>query len=105
MTAKEFIQALPSKVNPAALEGHNTTFHFDVPGTSGGQFTLSIVDGKLDIQEGLLGEAKCKISAKDTDLVDIVTGKQNPMMAFMMGKIKTTNQGELLKYAKVLGLM
>jgi putative sterol carrier protein len=105
MTAREFIEALPQKVNPAALEGHNTIFHFDVPGDTGGQYTLTIADGKMDLQKGLIGDAKCKVTAKDTDLIGIVTGQVNPMMAFMMGKIKTTNQGELLKYAKVLGLM
>ncbi len=105
MTAKEFLLALPSKVSPEAIEGHNTNFQFDLAGDDGGQYTLLIADGKASVVEGLEGESNCKVSAKGSDLMDVVEGRQNPMMAFMMGKIKVTNQGEMLKYAKILGLM
>ncbi len=105
MTAKDFITGLPDKVSPDAIDGHNTLFHFDIPGDGGGAYTLSIADGKATVTEGHEGEAKCVVTANDTDFVDIVSGKTNPMMAFMMGKIKVSNQGEMLKYAKILGLM
>ncbi len=105
MTAKEFLENLPSKVSPEAIEGHNTCFHFDLPGDGGGQYTLNIADGKVDVAEGLNGDAKCTVKSDANVLVDIVEGRQNPMMAFMMGKIKVDNQGEMLKYAKILGLM
>jgi putative sterol carrier protein len=105
MTAKEFLMGLPKKVSPEAIEGHNTTFQFDLSGEDGGQYTLAIKDGKANVVEGLEGDPNCVVRAKGTDLMDIVEGRQNPMMAFMMGKIKVTNQGEMLKYAKILGLM
>ncbi len=105
MTAKDFLMGLPDKVSPEAIKGHNTNFHFDLAGDDGGQYTLKIDDGKASIVEGLDGDANCVVKAKGADLMDIVEGRQNPMMAFMMGKIKVSNQGEMLKYAKILGLM
>ncbi len=105
MTVKEFLMGLPAKVSPEAIEGHNTVFHFDASGDENGQYTLTIADGKAAVVEGLEGEAKCTVKAKGSDLMDVVEGRQNPMMAFMMGKIKVDNQGEMLKYAKILGLM
>lgn len=105
MTAREFIFSLPEKVNPAAIEGHNSILHFDLPGTGGGEFTVLIHDSKVEVKEGFEGEPKCKITAKEDDLLAILNGSLNPMMAFFTGKIKVTNQGELLKYAKILGLM
>lgn len=105
MTAKEFLMALPAKVSPEAIAGHNTNFHFDLGGDDGGQYTLKLNDGAASIAEGLEGEANCVVKAKGSDLMDVVEGRQNPMMAFMMGKIKVSNQGEMLKYAKILGLM
>ncbi|MBS1619290.1 MAG: SCP2 sterol-binding domain-containing protein, partial [Bacteroidetes bacterium] len=32
------------------------------------------------------------------DYADIETGKTNPQMAFMMGKIKISNLGEMMKF-------
>ena len=105
MTAKEFLMGLPNKVSPEAIAGLTTNFQFDLAGDEGGQYTLKINDGAATIEEGLEGEANCVVKAKGADLMDVVEGRQNPMMAFMMGKIKVTNQGEMLKYAKILGLM
>jgi putative sterol carrier protein len=102
MTAQDFLAGLPAKISPDALTGIETTFHLD-----GGdiQKTLTIAGGKLDIQDGLVGEPKCAVSAKSETLMKLVKGEENPMMAVMMGKVKVSNPGELLKYAKLFGIM
>ena len=105
MTAKDFILALPEKVNASAIEGMNTVFHFDVEGDGGGQYTVQLVDGAMTATEGLEGTASCSVKTKADTFIALVTGKQNPMTAFMMGKIKASNPGELLKYSKIFGLM
>ncbi len=105
MTAQEFITNLPSKVDSAALEGLETTFHFDISGDGGGQYTVEVADGAMNVAEGLNGEAKCKVSTGADTLVGLVTGKVNPMMAVLGGKVKISNQGEMMKYAKIFGLM
>ena len=105
MTAKEFIYNLPNKVNKEAISGMETVFHFDVGGEGGGQYTLKLKDGKLEVEEGLQGEAKCTVKASNENLMGVIDGSVNAVMALMMGKIKIDHQGELLKYAKIFGLM
>lgn len=105
MTAREFILNLPNRVNPAAIEGMETLFHFDLEGPEGGQFTVTIRDGACTAAETLEGEAKCSVKAPADTFMEVVTGKTNAMMAIMMGKVKITNQGEMLKYAKIFGLL
>ena len=105
MTATEFIVGLADKVDPAVLEGVETNFHFDISGEGGGQYTAEVCDGNLEISEGLNGEPKCVVKTSNDTLIGVVTKKTNPMMAVLMGKIKISNQGELLKYAKVFGIM
>jgi len=105
MTAKEFITGLPEKVNPAVLEGVQTNFHFDIEGEGGGQFSVIVEGGKVAVKEGFEGEAKCKVSAKADNLMGVVKGDINPMMAVLTGKVKISNQAEMLKYAKIFGLM
>ena len=96
---------LPEKVKPEALEGLQTIFHFDIDGEGGGQVTVKVEDGACIAEEGLQGEAKCVVKAKEDNLMNVLRGKINPLMALLTGKLKISNQGEMLKYAKIFGLM
>ena len=105
MTTKELLYGLPAKVSPSALEGLATVFHFDIDGSSGGQYTINVADGKIKVEDGLIGEPKCVVRASDQNFINLVTGELNPMMAILTGKVKISNQGEMIKYAKIFGLM
>ena len=105
MNAREFVSSLPSRVAPEAIEGMETVFQFDISGEQGIQATVALKDGKVDYQEGLHGQAKCVVSATDENLKKVLKGELNPMMAVMTGKIKISNTGEMMKYAKIFGIM
>lgn len=105
MTAKDFILTLPEKVKPEVLDGLETRFHFDISGDNGGQYTIAVEDGKMTTTEGLVGEPKCAVKTSDTTLIGLLKKDINPMMALLTGKLKISNQGEMLKYAKIFGLM
>lgn len=105
MTAKEFLMNLPEKVQPEALDGLETTFHFDIEGEGGGKVTVDVKDGQCIAAEGLQGEPKCVVRAKEDNLMKVLKGNINPLMAVLTGKLKISNQGEMLKYAKIFGLM
>jgi len=100
---KEFLFSLPQKASPEVLEGHETLFHFDI--ADSGQYTVQITDGKLLVSEGFSGEPTCTVSTSAESFAKLLSGKLNPMMAMMTGKLKISNPGEMLKYAKIFGLM
>ena len=103
MTAKEFIQKIPTKVNPEEIAGVSTILHFNLGENE--QYSIKVNDGKAEFVEGLVGDAECAIQTKPEEFVKIATGETNPMMAMMMGKLKVQNPGALMKYAKLLGIM
>ncbi|MBK9981438.1 MAG: SCP2 sterol-binding domain-containing protein [Saprospiraceae bacterium] len=105
MTSREYLYALPSKVSPDAVEGLETIFHFDLDGESGGKFTVSVSDGKVNVSDGLNGEPKCVVRSTEETFNKLISGDLNPMMAVLTGKVKISNQGEMLRYAKLFGLM
>lgn len=105
MTAREYIENIPNKVAKEAIEDKQTRFHFDLSGENPTQMTLTIDNGNISVEEGIVDEAKCVISGKSQNFVNVVTGQTNAMMALMMGKVKVSNQGELMKYAKLLGII
>ncbi|MBL7827592.1 MAG: SCP2 sterol-binding domain-containing protein [Saprospiraceae bacterium] len=103
MDIKEFLFSLPEKVRPEAIEGMSTLFHFDITDT--GKFTIKLDDGKLEVSEGLEGDAVCKVTTSSETISKLVAKDLNPMVAVMTGKLKISNPGEMLKYAKMFGFM
>ena len=104
-TAKDYILGLSERFDGAKHAGAETVFHFEIEGEGGGQFTAAINDGKCTTNEGFHGEAKCVVKSLDTTFVDILEGRTNPQMAVFGGKLKISNLGEMMKYAKSFGLM
>ena len=102
--AGAFITNLPKAVKPEWLKGIETKFHFDIDGDTGGQYTVEVKDDKMEVKEGLHGEPKCKISAKEKNFIKLLKGDLNPMMAVFTGKLKVSNPGEIMKYAKLFGI-
>ena len=105
MTASEFIHSLPAKASPEALDGVETNFFFDLSGEGGGQYTVRAEGQRLEVLEGRVGDTKCTVKTDADRFMRLVRGEDNPMMAVMTGKVKISNTGELLKYAKLFGIM
>lgn len=103
MNIKEFLFALPERIRPEAVEGLSTLFHFDI--ADAGKFTVKLDDGKMSVSEGLEGDAVCKVSASADTLGKLLSKDLNPMMAMMTGKLKISNPGAMIQYAKIFGFM
>lgn len=100
---REYLFSLPEKTDRLVLEGHFTVFHFEVDGS--GHYTVQVVDGDLSVVEGLHGEAVCRVTTSSESFSKLITKDMNPMMAMMMGQLRISNPGEMLKYAKIFGLL
>ena len=105
MSTRDILYGLPGKVSPSAIEGLETVFHFDIDGEQGGQYTIQVANGAVKVEDGLNGDPKCVVRASDKNFIDLIKGDLNPMMAVLTGKVKISNQGEMMKYAKIFGLM
>lgn len=96
-TAKEILYSLPGRLKADKVDDSTEgVFHFHMEGE--GDFTITLKDKQVKVEDGLIGTATCDVKAKASDYVDIETGKTNPQMAFMMGKIKISNLGEMMKF-------
>ncbi|MBI5915933.1 MAG: SCP2 sterol-binding domain-containing protein [Bacteroidetes bacterium] len=103
--AKDFITTLPQTVKQEWLQGVDTNFHFDIEGDGGGQFSVIVKDNRMQVFERFEGEPNCKITAKEKNFIQLLRGELNPMMAVFTGKLKISNTGEVMKYAKLFGIM
>ncbi len=98
-TAKEIIYSLPQRLKTDKVEDTALhRFHFVLDGPTGGNFTVTLRDKSVVVLDGLVDEPTCVIKAKASDYEDLEHGRGNPQMMFMMGKIKVSNLGEVMKF-------
>jgi len=89
MSVKEVFDAMPGRFNAAAAAGVNATYQFDLSGDGGGTYQVKIGGGACEVTQGAPNAApNITITMAASDYLDMVSGKLNPQMAFMGGKLK-----------------
>ena len=84
-TVREFFESLPTRVDRTKAAGFTNSYLFDVEGA--GQWLVDVRDGDVNVTEGG-GDADATISTSEENFMRIVRGEQNPMTAYMSGKLK-----------------
>ena len=101
MGAREFFETLPSRANGKHAAGVDASYVFAIDGA--GTWTVNVADGKVAVSEGDSG-GDCTISASEDTFERIVDGRQNPLTAYMTGKIKIEGDlGAAMKLKEILG--
>jgi alkylation response protein AidB-like acyl-CoA dehydrogenase/putative sterol carrier protein len=100
-TAADIIRSFTDRFRPEKAGDYAAVFHFDMSGSGGGQFSVTIGNGACSVEPGLQGQAKCVVQAAASTYCDIEFGRTNAEMAFMTGKIKISNVGEMMRFVKL----
>src|ERR1043165_1081872 len=100
VTAQQILESIPHRFRAEKAENYSAVFHFDISGSEALQYTIKVKDKRCDLQQGLNGTADCVVGTKADVYVDLETGKANPQMALVMGKIKVSNIAAMMQFAK-----
>ena len=92
------LRSLPARLRRDRVEGYRGTFHWDVKDAAKPHWTVEIENSTCTVQEGFFGTPTCVITMDEETFLKIETGKQNPIMAFVKGRIKVTNVGQMRRY-------
>ena len=84
-SAREFFETLEERIDPARTRGTNASYRFDVEGV--GSWRVEVNDGDVDARESD-APADCVIRAREEVFLRLVRGEQDPLMAYMLGKVK-----------------
>ena len=98
-TPADLFTKMPENFNADKAGDMNASVVFDLSGDNGGQWSVAIADGACTVNEGVIDSPKATVKMDASDYVDMITGKLNPMMAFMSGKVKV--EGDLNTVMKV----
>ncbi|MBP6730812.1 MAG: SCP2 sterol-binding domain-containing protein, partial [Chitinophagales bacterium] len=99
-TAQQIIESIPFRFRAEKAQNYQANFQFEISGDETLAYTVVINNGTCDLQQGLQGTADCNIKTKASTYIDLETGKANPQMALMMGKIKVSNIAAMMQFAK-----
>jgi putative sterol carrier protein len=91
-------RSLPDRFRPDRAVDWGGVFHFEIDGAASAQWTVRIEDGLVQVGEGLSGEPACVVRMNEKTWIGVETGTKSPMMAFVKGRIKVTNVGQMRRY-------
>ena len=97
-SCKTVIEAVVGRYNPQGAPGWNAALQFNIAGTGGGTYNVTIQDGVCAFAEGSVPKATATVTTNDDTWLGIVNGTVNAQMAYFTGKIKVNgNIGDVLK--------
>jgi hypothetical protein len=100
-TAREFFEGLEARLNASGVGEASGSYLFDIAGA--GSWRVDLTDGRAHVTESDQG-GDCVIRVKEDVLLRLISGDQNPMTAFMMGKIKVDGDvGMAMRLKDLLG--
>jgi putative sterol carrier protein len=99
MTIDETFVTMQQLFNPAAAAGVTKTFQWDISGEQAGKWAIKVADQTCELIRGGVDKADITLIMSDQTWLAIAEGKQDPMQAFMQGKVKT--QGDMMLAMKL----
>ena len=96
---KRAFDLMETAFTPDKAAGWNAIIHFLIE--SADSYTLTIKDKKCTVQNGVHNQPTCKVNTSADTMASMIEGKISGQQAFMAGKIKANNLGDMMKFGKV----
>ncbi len=103
-SCKQVFDAMPGRFKKEAAKGLNAIYQFDLSGDGGGKWHAIIKDETCQVMEGAHPSPSMTMSMTAQDYLDMSTGKLNPQVAFMSGKLRIAgDMGLALRMQSLFG--
>ncbi len=97
---ESLMTSLPTRHRPEKTEGWAARFHFKFKGANTPDWTVIIAGTTCQVAPGLDGQPDCVVNTSADVYLGIEKGTQDPQMAFLMGKVKVSNLGQMQRFMK-----
>ncbi|HEY2699489.1 MAG TPA: SCP2 sterol-binding domain-containing protein [Pseudonocardiaceae bacterium] len=90
MTLNERFEDLSTRLTISDESDHTKVVQWNITGEESGAWAFEIGNGAARLIPGGVAEPDTTITTSDDTWIAIADGKQDPMKAFMLGKVKVT---------------
>ncbi|UAW97016.1 SCP2 sterol-binding domain-containing protein [Halopseudomonas nanhaiensis] len=97
MTTDQIISNMESKFNPAAAQGLDLVFQFNIEDDD--NFFVKVKDGACDAQKGDAENPNVTLIMDSDTLNGVISGETDGMQAFMAGKLRA--EGDMMLALKL----
>ncbi len=80
-------EGMPARFIPKKAKGVDAVISYHITGGGGGDWTVTIRDGQINVTEGLAENPRCYVVARDSDYYDVTVGKMSGITAVITGKL------------------
>ena len=87
-TVKETFDQMSNRFKADRAAGTNAVIQYEISGDGGGTWHAVIKDGTCAVASGPGANPNLTLQMGAQDWLDMTSGKQNPQMLFMSGKLK-----------------
>jgi len=95
LTVKAVFDRIAEAFQPEKAAGVDVVFQYQITGPGGGDWHVTVKDGKCQVGSGTHEKPTTTIIMSDEDFLALMTKKLNAMQAYTSGKLKI--QGDLMK--------
>ena len=88
LTVKQMVYNHEKAFQAEKAEGVEAVIQYKLTGDQGGNYIITIHDGKCTVAEGEAENPSMTLTADGIDFRDVLLGVANGMQYFMMGKLK-----------------
>jgi len=85
---REVFARVPAALDAEAAKGVNAVFQFDISGSGGGSWNVTIRDGACEVQQGSHDRPDVTMAMSSETWLAIINRELNGVQAFMSGKLK-----------------
>jgi putative sterol carrier protein len=86
LTVQDLMERLPQALIADKVQGINVVVQYHLTGYEGGDWIVTIKGGRCIVEPGTASQASLTLSGDAQDYKKVLTGKMNPINAFMTGK-------------------
>lgn len=96
-SAQWVFDTMPVCFLPNKAKGVNVCIQFNLSGPGGGNWNVTIKDGKINVQKGKAARPTTTINSDAQYYIKLADGEVNPVWAYLRGKIKISGDIMIMK--------
>jgi len=102
-TVRQIFEEIGDHFDPDAWGSQDAVLNFDITDEGGGQWSATIINGVLSVEEGQSDAADMTVITTGPDMLALVNGELNAVSAFMQGRVRI--EGDMSLAMKLQALL